>query len=73
METEQFLGIFTGTAGVIVLIVVLLWAVLTFFLPFMVYSIMQSNRQLIAINRKILAELQGSSAVGQSKQIEPEV
>ena len=45
METEQFLQLFTGTAGIIILIVIGLWAILSFFLPFMVYSIMQSNKQ----------------------------
>lgn len=73
MQTEQFLGIFTGTAGAIVLIIGLLWAVMSFLLPFMVYSIMQSNKQLISINRRILAELQRGNSASQAKQSEPEI
>ena len=73
MQTDQFLGIFTGTAGAIVLIIGLLWAVMSFLLPFMVYSIMQSNKQLISINRRILAELQRGNSAGQAKQSEPEI
>lgn len=73
MQTEQFLGIFTGTAGAIVLIIGLLWAVMSFLLPFMVYSIMQSNKQLISINRRILAELQRGNSARQAQQSEPEI
>lgn len=73
METEQFLQLFTGTAGVIVLIVIVLWAILSFFLPFMVYSIMQSNKQLLELNKKILAELRSRGAVQTTKRVEPEI
>lgn len=73
METEQFLQFFTGTAGIIIVIVIILWAILTFFLPFMVYSIMQSNKELLDLNKKILAELRGKSAVVRSKRVEPKV
>ena len=73
METEQFLQVFTGTAGIIVLIVIVLWFILSFFLPFKVYSIMQSNRHLLELNKKILAELQGKGAIKKTKRVEPEI
>lgn len=73
METEEFLQLFTGTAGVIVLIVIALWAILPFFLPFMVYSIMQSNKQLLELNKRILVELQGKGVVKKTKRVEPEI
>ena len=73
METEQFLQVFTGTAGIIVLIVIILWFILSFFLPFMVYSIMQSNRHLLELNKMILAELQGKGVVKKTKRVEPEI
>ena len=73
METQQFLQLFTGTAGIIVLIVIVLWVILSFFLPFMVYSIMQSNRHLLELNKKILAELQGKGVVKKTKRVEPEI
>jgi cell division protein FtsL len=73
METEQFLQVFTGTAGIIVLIVIVLWFILSFFLPFMVYSIMQSNKHLLELNKKILAEIQGKGVVKKTKRVEPEI
>jgi len=73
MDTEQFLIFFTGTGGVIVIVVLTLWLVLSFFLPFMVYSIMQSNKHLLELNKKIYAELQGKGSVKKVKRIEPEI
>jgi hypothetical protein len=70
METEQILQVFTGTAGIIVLIVIVLWFILSFFLPFMVYSIMQSNKHLLELNKKILAEIQGKGVVKKTKRVE---
>jgi hypothetical protein len=57
LETQEFLLLFTGSAGVIV---VILRAILSVFLPFMVYSIMKSNKELLELNKKILAEQEHS-------------
>ncbi len=76
MESQQlneFLYLFTGTAGVIVFIVIVIWMILTFFLPFMVYSIMKSNKYLLEVNKKILAELEGRDTVANTKRVEPEL
>ena len=73
MESQQLVGLFTGVTGTIIIIILVLWAILTFFTPFMVYSIMQSNKELLKLNKKILAELQGKGLVKESKHIEPEL
>ena len=74
MESQQLLvGLFSGATGTIIIIILVLWAILTFFTPFMVYSIMQSNKELLKLNRKILAELQVKGPVKESKHIEPEL
>ena len=72
MESQQLLvGLFSGATGTIIIIILVLWAILTFFTPFMVYSIMQSNKELLKLNKKILAELQGKGPVKESKRNEP--
>ena len=74
MESQQLLvGLFSGTVGIIILVILVLWVILTFFIPFMVYSIMQSNKELLKLNKKILTELQGKGPVKESKHIEPEL
>lgn len=73
MELQQFAELFTGVTGIIIIIILVLWAILTFFIPFMVYSIMQSNKELLKLNKKILAELQGKGPVKGLKHIEPEL
>ena len=74
MESQQLLvGLFSGTVGIIILVILVLWMILTFFIPFMVHSIMQSNKELLKLNKKILAELQGKGPVKESKHIEPEL
>ena len=74
MESQQLLvGLFSGATGTIIIIIMVLWAILTFCTPFMVYSIMQSNKELLKLNKKILTELQGKGPVKESKHIEPEL
>jgi len=74
MESQQLLvGLFSGATGIIIIIILVLWMILTFFIPFMVYSIMQSNKELLKLNKKILAELHGKGPVKESKHIEPEL
>ncbi len=74
MESQQLLvGLFSGATGTIIIIIWVLWVILTIFIPFMVYSIMQSNKELLKLNKKILAELQGKGPVKESKHIEPEL
>ena len=58
MESQQLAELFTGATGIIIIIILVLWVILTFFMPFMVYSIMRSNKELLKLNKKILAELQ---------------
>ena len=73
MEVQQFLQLFTGTAGIIVLFVIVMWFILSLLLPFMVYSIMLSNKHLLELNKKILAELQGKGVVKKTKRVEPKI
>jgi TM2 domain-containing membrane protein YozV len=73
MESEQFLQLFGGTAGIIIVIVIIIWMILTFFLPFMVYSIMKSNKRILEINIKVLKEMQGKGAVNRVKHVEPKI
>jgi len=74
MESQQLLvGLFSGATGTIIIIIWVLWLILTFFIPFMVYSIMQSNKELLKLNKIFLAELQGNGPVKESKHIEPEL
>jgi branched-subunit amino acid transport protein AzlD len=73
MESEQFLQLFGGTAGIIIVIVTMIWMILTFFLPFMVYSIMKSNKRILEINIKVLKEMQGKVAVNRVKHVEPKI
>jgi TM2 domain-containing membrane protein YozV len=73
MESEQFLQLFGGTAGIIIAIVAMIWMILTFFLPFMVYSIMKSNKRILEINIKVLNEMQGKGAVNRVKHVEPKI
>ena len=73
MESEQFLQLFGGTAGIIIFIVAMIWMILTFFLPFMVYSIMKSNKRILEINIKVLNEMQGKGAVNRVKHVEPKI
>ena len=74
MESQLLLGeLFSGAVGIIILVILVLWVILTFFIPFMVHSIMQSNKELLKLNKKILAELQGKGPVKESKHIEPEL
>jgi TM2 domain-containing membrane protein YozV len=73
MESEQFLQLFGGTAGIIIVIVTMIWMILTFFLPFMVYSIMKSNKRILEINIKVLNEMQGKGAVNRVKHVEPKI
>ena len=71
MESQPLVELFTGVTGTIIIIILVLWAILTFFTPFMVYSIMQSNKELLKLNKKFLAELQGTGPVKESKRNEP--
>ena len=73
MESQQFAELFTGATGIFIIIILVLWAILTFCIPFMVYSIMQSNKELLKLNKKILAELQGKGPVKRSKHVEPKL
>ena len=77
MESQQLAeplaGLFAGVTGIIIIIILALWVILTFFIPFMVYSIMQSNKELLKLNKKILVALQGRGPVKESKHIEPEL
>ena len=73
MEPQQLTDLFTGATGIFILIMLALWAILTFFMPFMVYSIMRSNKELLMLNIKILVELQGKGPVRKSKHVEPEL
>jgi branched-subunit amino acid transport protein AzlD len=73
MESEQFLQLFGGTVGIIIVIVIIIWMILTFFLPFMVYSIMESNKRILEINIKVLKEMQGKGAVNRVKHVEPKI
>jgi TM2 domain-containing membrane protein YozV len=73
MESEQFLQLFGGTAGIIIVIFIIIWMILTFFLPFMVYSIMKSNKRILEINIKVLKEMQGKGAVNRVKHVEPKI
>ncbi len=56
----------TGITGIIILIVLVLWVILTFFAPFLLYSIAQSNK-------KILAELRKKEPHKNLKHVEPEL
>ena len=73
MESQQFAELFTGVTGIILIVILALWAILTFFMPFMVYSIMRSNKELLMLNKKILVELQGKGPVRKPKHVEPEL
>jgi len=73
MESQQLAELFTGATGIFILIILVFWAILTFFMPFMVYSIMQSNKELLKLNKKILEELQGKRPVQKRKHIEPKL
>jgi len=74
MESQQLLvGLFSGTVGIFILVILVLWVILTFFIPFMVHSIMQSNKELLKLNEKILAELQGKGPTKESKHVEPKL
>ena len=73
MEPQQLTELFAGATGIFILIILALWAILTFFMPFMVYSIMKSNKELLNINIQMLAKLQGKGPVNKRKHIEPEL
>jgi hypothetical protein len=73
MEPLQLANLFAGATGIFILIMLALWAILTFFIPFMVYSIMKSNKELVDINIQILFELQGKGPIDKRKHIEPEL
>jgi hypothetical protein len=73
MEPQQITELFTGATGIFILIMLALWAILTFFIPFMVYSIMKSNNELLDINIEILFELQGKGPIDKRKHVEPEL
>jgi hypothetical protein len=65
MESQQFAELFTGVTGIVIIVILALWAILTFFMPFMVYSIMRSNKELLVLNSKrrtnYRVEFQGNS------------
>jgi len=72
MESQLLLGeLFSGAVGIIILVILVLWVILTFFIPFMVHSIMQSNKELLKLNKKILAELQDKGPTKEPKHVEP--
>ena len=64
--SELAVALFTGVTGIFILIVLVLWVILTFFAPFLLYSIAQSNK-------KILAELRKKEPYKSPKQVEPEL
>ena len=72
MESQQLLvGLFSGATGIIIIIILVLWMILTFFIPFMVHSIMQSNKELLKLSKKILVALQGRGPTKEPKHVEP--
>ena len=73
MEPQQLAGLFTGVTGIFILIILALWVILTFFMPFMVYSIMTSNNELLKLNKQMLAELQGKGPIDKRRHVEPEL
>jgi hypothetical protein len=73
MEPQQLAELFTGATGIFILIMLALWAILTFFMTFMVYSIMTSNKELLKLNKQMLAELRGKGPIEKRKHVEPEL
>jgi len=73
MEPQQLTDLFTGATGIFILIILALWAILTFFIPFMVYSIMTSNKELLKLNKQMLAALQGKGPIDKRRHVEPEL
>ena len=73
MEPQQLTDLFAGATGIFILIILALWAILTFFMPFMVYSIMKSYKELLMQNKQMLAELRGKGPIDNRKHIEPEL
>jgi hypothetical protein len=71
MEPQQLAELSTGATGIFILIILALWAILTFNMPFRVYSIMASNKELLNINIQMLAELQGKGPIEKRKHVEP--
>jgi len=66
MNEEQLIALFSGVTGLIILIVLVLWMILTFLAPFILYSIARSNK-------KILAELRRERPLNNPKHVEPEL
>ena len=73
MEPQQLTDLFAGATGIFILIILALWAILTFFIPFMVYSIMTSNKELLKLNKRMLAELRGKRPIDKRQHVEPEL